>query len=90
MMTPIDIMYREVGGGDPELVVVVTERMLRHRVSDLDEQLLDDDDPARHLSDIVRKRFAGASRWASSWDNNDGGYFVGSTEWAELVAELLA
>ena len=83
-------MYRIVGHGAPELVTVVTERMLRHRVPDLDDQLLDHDDPARHLSDLVQEHFAGGSRWASRGDNDDGGGLVRSTEWPECVAELLA
>ena len=90
MMTSIDVMYRIVDHGAPDLVTVVTEQMLRHRVPDLDDQLLDHDNPARHLSDLVREHFAGGSRWASRGDSDNGGYCVRTTERPERVAELLA
>ncbi|MCY3643153.1 MAG: hypothetical protein OXG41_06175 [Acidimicrobiaceae bacterium] len=88
-MEPIHIHRRIVGQGST-LAVIVTERMVRYRVADIDDRLLAADRPGDVLADIVAEQYCDGERWASTWDSNDGGYHVtDESVWPYAAAALL-
>ena len=90
-MDPITIRKRTPDSDGVHLIL--TERMLRHRIDDLDAHLLDAGGAApEKLADLVLAEFCPEQGWwASTWDNNSGGCYVkGTGVWAEAVAQLLA